>query len=80
METSRDDSFNSILVGMFPTLPELPELPKMTWEYSNGRYSICEEDADRLLDYGENLIPLYLHEMELYVEKIEILKETLGNN
>lgn len=74
-ETS--DDYMSVVLGMVPELPVLPELPLMSWEYRDGRYSIPAEDADLFLDYGENLIPLYKHRMEVYRGKLEILLEAL---
>ena len=74
-ETSND--YKSIVIGMVPELPKHPELPALSWEYKDGRYSISAEDADLFLDYGENQIPLYLHRMEVYQEKLDILLEAL---
>ena len=70
-ETS--DDYKSIVIGMVPELPKHPELPALSWEYKDGRYSISAEDAD----YGENQIPLYLYQMEVYKEKLDILLEAL---
>lgn len=74
-ETSGD--YKSIVIGMVPELPKHPELPALSWEYKDGRYSISAEDADLFLDYGENQIPLYLYQMEVYKEKLDILLEAL---
>ena len=74
-ETSND--YKSIVIGMVPELPKHPELPALSWEYKDGRYSISADDADLYLDYGENQIPLYLHQMEVYREKLDILLEAL---
>ena len=76
-EQTPDTSFNEIIVGMFPSLPTLPSFPELGWEYENERYSISEEDVDKLLDYGENKIPLYRYEIEVYSREMEVLKETL---
>lgn len=69
--------YKSVVIGMVPELPEFPELPALSWEYQDGRYSISAEDADLFLDYGENKIPLYLHEMDIYQKKMTILLEAL---
>lgn len=69
--------YKSVVIGMAPELPVLPELPALSWEYQDGRYSISTEDADLFLDYGENKIPLYLHEMDIYQKKMTILLEAL---
>ena len=74
-ETS--DDYKSIVIGMVPELPKHPELPALSWEYKDDRYSISAEDADLFLDYGENQIPLYLHEMDIYRKKMDILLDAL---
>ena len=59
---------------MIPDLPELPPFPELQWELEeNGRYSISGEDADRLLDYAENKLGTYLHEIRNYQEILSIL-------
>ena len=62
---------------MFPSLPDLPSFPTLEWKYEDGCYSISEEDVDKLLDYGENKIPLYKYEIDVYSREMEVLKETL---
>ena len=74
-ETS--DDYKSIVIGMVPELPKHPELPVLSWEYKDGRYSISADDADLYLDYGENQIPLYLYQMEIYRKKMDILLDAL---
>lgn len=74
---AEDNTFNEVLAGMFPSLPELPAFPALEWEYSDGRYSISEEDADKLLDYGENQIPLYRHEIMVYETSLNVIKEAM---
>lgn len=74
---AEDNTFNEILAGMFPDLPVLPNLPQLEWQFQDGRYSISEEDADKLLDYGENQIPLYRYEIKVYEASIEAIKEAL---
>ena len=74
-EASND--YKSIVIGMVPEHPKHPELPALSWEYKDGRYSISAEDADLYLDYGENQIPLYLYQVEVYKEKLDILLEAL---
>ena len=60
-----------VMVSMVPSLPEMPEFPELHWTYADGLYSLGEEDVDSLLDYGENAIPLYRHEMQAYELKME---------
>ena len=72
-----NNTYESILVGMMPTLPDYPELPMLSWEYEdNGRYSLSESDVDKFLSYMENDIPLYLWEIEQYKKKMEVVKES----
>ena len=47
-----------------PELPPFLELQLMLEK--NGRYNISEEDADRILDYRDNGLPLYHYEIESY--------------
>ena len=63
---------------MIPDLPELSPFPELQWELEeNGRYSISEEDADRLLDYVENKLNTYRHELQNYREILSILQFAL---
>ena len=73
-----ESPYEEILIGMIPNLPELPSFPELQWSLEeNGRYSISEEDADRLLNYRDNELPLYRFEIERYQREIEILKVTV---
>ena len=47
------------------------------WTEDDGKYCIPEEDADALLDYGENQMPMFRHELMQYEKKLEILLESL---
>lgn len=81
-EIPDDSPYEEILIGMIPDLPELPQFPELQWMLEeNGRYSISEEDADRLLDYRDNALPLYRFEIERYRRELEILIDaiTRGN-
>ena len=75
--SATSDDYKPIVLGLVPELPKHPELPSLLWEYKDGRYSISADDADLCLDYGENQIPLYLYQMEVYKEKLDILLEAL---
>ena len=77
-EIPDESPYEEILIGMIPDLPELPSFPELQWSLEeNGRYSISEEDADRLLNYRDNELPLYRFEIERYQREIEILKVTV---
>ena len=58
---------------MLPQLPEFPVLPELCWEYKDGRYSLSEEDVDKLLSYFENDIALYKWGLGQYEKKLEIV-------
>lgn len=66
------------MLDMVPELPVVPAFPVLHWSYSNGLYSIEEDDVDRLLDYGENRIPRFRWELEQYQKKLETVLQYLG--
>lgn len=68
---------SEILLSLVPPLPPFPEFPTLHWTYEGGLYSIGEEDVDKLLDYGENKIPLYKDEIERYKRKMELILKAL---
>ena len=77
-EIPDESPYEEILIGMIPDLPELSPFPELQWELEeNGRYSISEEDADRLLDYVENKLNTYRHELQNYREILSILQFAL---
>lgn len=70
-------NYIGVMVSMVPALPKMPEFPELHWTYADGLYSLGEEDVDSLLDYGENALPLYLHEMETYEMKMNSIVSNL---
>ena len=77
-EITDESPYEEILIGMIPDLPELPSFPELHWEIEeNGRYSISEEDADRLLDYRDNELPLYRFEIERYQRELDVLSNAI---
>ncbi len=58
-------------------MPELPTLPELSWTYQNNLYCLSETDADKLLYYGENDIPQYKYQIELWKSKLDIILERL---
>lgn len=77
-EIPDESPYEEILIGMIPDLPEPPSFHELQWELEeNGRYSIPEEDADRLLDYRDNSLPLYRFEIERYQRELDILKNAI---
>lgn len=70
-----ENSYYAILVGMIPPLPSIPSFPQLSWEFNDGRYSIDEADVDKLLDYGENKLPLYRYQMDVYQASLESIKD-----
>ena len=67
----------STMVSMVPSLPEVPSFPVLHWTYRDGLYGLDEEDADRLLDYGENTLLMFAHEMKTYSEKLHAILSRL---
>jgi len=54
-------------------MPVLPGLPDLSWTFRDGMYCLAEADVDKLLNYGENEIPLYLYEMGLWKAKLDVI-------
>lgn len=82
------ESFNvyvKTILSDFPHLPEVPSFPELHWTYNDGLYGIDEEAVDKLLNYAENTIPLFKHNLESYEEKVNVIinaltKEQDGND
>jgi hypothetical protein len=62
---------------MAPKGPTIPAFPTLNWTYENGLYCIPEADADALLDYGENDLPLFAHRYGQYVRQMRLILEAL---
>ncbi|NCC90318.1 MAG: hypothetical protein EOM01_08215 [Spirochaetia bacterium] len=73
-----NDPYRQVLVSMAPEAPTIPVFPALSWTYENGLYCIAETDADKLLDYGENELPLFAHRYGQYVRQIHLILETLS--
>ena len=74
------ESFNvyvKTILSDFPILPEVPSFPELHWTYNDGLYGIGEEDVDKLLNYAENTIPLFKHNLKNYEEKVNVIIKTL---
>ncbi|MGE4465779.1 hypothetical protein [Sphaerochaeta sp.] len=63
---------------MAPKAPTIPVFPALKWTYQNGLYCISETDADKLLNYGENELPLFAHRYEQYLRQIGLILEALS--
>lgn len=72
-----NDPYRDILISMVPEAPSLPPFPTLQWAYVDGRYCIGESDADKLLDYGENGIPLFTYDLKQYQRKMFLILEAL---
>lgn len=72
-----EDPYISILIDMVPDAPEVPEFPALEWSYSNNAYSITEDDADKLLDYGENELPLFRYQFDQFKRQVLLIFEAL---
>ena len=71
--SATDRTAIGILASKVPDLPEIPEWPNIHWLYRDGMYGMSEEDADKVLDYLENSMPLYRFEMENYERQLRIV-------
>ena len=73
-----NDPYRQVLVSMAPEAPTIPAFPTLNWTYQNGLYCISETDADELLDYGENELPLFAHRYEQYLRQIGLILDALS--
>jgi hypothetical protein len=73
-----NDPYREVLVSMAPEAPVIPAFPKLTWTYQNGLYCITEEDADKLLDYGENELPLFSQRYDQYQRRMHLILDALA--
>ena len=69
--------YRDTLISMIPALPEVPTLPQLTWIFNDGLYCLDEDNVNKLLDYGENTLPLFRWEMQQYQRKLEIILQSL---
>ena len=72
------DPYRQTLVSIAPEGPTIPAFPTLNWTYQNGLYCISETDADKLLDYGENELPLFAHRYEQYLRQIGLILDALS--
>ena len=72
-----DSTYTEILISEIPEHPVIPAWPCVTWEYEDGRYSLSEEDVDKVLNYLENEIPFYAFEVEQYEAQLQIVLDAL---
>jgi hypothetical protein len=63
---------------MAPDAPTLPDFPVLSWSYTDGLYGISEADADALLDYGENDLPLFVHRFDQYQRQMRLILDALA--
>ena len=78
-EIPDESPYDEILISRIPDLPELPQFPELQWLLEeNGRYSISAEDADRILDYRDNKLPLYRFEIEKYQRELRIIADSIN--
>ncbi len=66
-------NFDSILIDMIPEGPSIPILPELTWSLENDKYCLSERDVDKLLDYGENKLPFYRFEIDIFNKQLELI-------
>jgi hypothetical protein len=73
-----NDPYRQVLVSMAPEAPTIPVFPTLNWTYQNGLYCIVEADADALLNYGENELPLFAHRYGQYVRQMRLILDALA--
>ena len=62
---------------MVPEVPTIPPFPTLQWSYENEKYCINENDADKLLDYGENGLVNFRYELEQFERHMRLILEAL---
>ncbi len=75
--SDQSDIYRDALISMIPKLPEVPTLPQLTWTYKDGLYCLDEDNVNKLLDYGENTLPLFRWELEQYQRKLTTVLNAL---
>ena len=75
--TDPSDTYRDILISIIPKLPEVPTLPQLSWTYKDGLYCLDEDNVNKLLDYGENTLPLFRWEMQQYQRKLDAVLSAL---
>lgn len=79
LERITDNSaYNTILVSMLPEKLTNPVWPELNWEYHDGLYCLSEKDADKLLDFAENVLPHFLWEVDQYQRQCEVIISSLA--
>jgi len=73
-----NDPYRQALVSMAPKAPTIPAFPTLKWTYQNGLYCISETDADKLLDYGENELPLFAHHYDQYLRQMRLILDAFA--
>jgi hypothetical protein len=73
-----NDPYRQVLASMAPEAPNIPVFPTLAWTYQNGLYCIAETDADKLLDYGENALPLFAHRYDQYLRQMRLILDALA--
>jgi len=63
---------------MAPEAPTIPTFPALNWTYEDGLYCIPEADADALLNYGENELPLFAHRYGQYQRQMRLILDALA--
>lgn len=64
------EAANKLLLSFIPEAPEVPGFPDLDWSYSEGLYSLQEEDVDRLLVFKVKDIPAFEIEFQAWRESV----------
>lgn len=79
-KTNDDSLFIKVLTEMAPSIPSLPDFPQLKWSTDGTNYCIVELDADKLLNYGENELPLFRFQLEQYEKQINLILKALKDS
>ena len=66
-----------LMVAMLPSPPEAPVLPSLHWSYQDGLYGLSEEDADKILDFKENVLPGFVEDYKAWIEEVYVVLKNL---
>ncbi len=77
MEQVDETTAREALVEMLPDPPDVPTLPALHWRYQDGLYGLSEEDADRFLDFKENVLQAFKIEIDAWVDEVLVIMQQL---
>ena len=64
------EAANKLLLSFISEAPEVPVFPDLDWSYSEGLYSLQEEDVDSLLVFKVKDLPTFEIEFQAWKESV----------